>query len=114
MWRLVGLVRIGVSKELVAGIFRVKRNRQVGKTLSVTSILVNATVVSSLFTFHPDDGDDTILQNVSSNNAHTAPHSRRRQFPFQQLFERGILMIVVPSNVTPWSLLDFIASHLRR
>jgi hypothetical protein len=68
MWRRVVLARTDVSKECVASIFRVERIRAEGTTLAVTSILNQIHPNLS----HPEDGGDTFLRNVCSNNTHTA------------------------------------------
>jgi hypothetical protein len=61
MLRRVALVRIDVSEELSASLFRVKRIGDLGTTLALTSTL-----------FPPDDGGSKFLRNVDSYKNQTA------------------------------------------
>jgi hypothetical protein len=67
MWRHVDFVRIDVSKEYVAFIFRLQRIRTLG-TLAVLS----------KDSFHPEDGRNKFLRKACSNKTHTVQNGKRR------------------------------------
>jgi hypothetical protein len=56
MWRLVGLVRTGVSEDLIASIFRVERLFDVGIRLAVSVILENSILTRPTRRHIPEDG----------------------------------------------------------
>jgi hypothetical protein len=68
MWRPVDLDRTNVSEEYGPSIFRVERICELGTTL--------ADQQTAEF-FHPADGGDMFLGNVSPNITYIAPYSRR-------------------------------------
>jgi hypothetical protein len=54
-------------------------NNQRARNNVSSNLLVTANVIAnSLILFHPDDGCDTFLRYVGSNNSNTASHPRRR------------------------------------
>jgi hypothetical protein len=69
MLRRMTFLRTDVSEELIAFMIRVLKIGELKTTLAVTS---------NLSTLHPDEGGDTLLQNVGSYKSHMAYHPRRR------------------------------------
>jgi hypothetical protein len=94
MLRRVDFVKTDVSEELSASVIRVKRIRELGATLALTSnqrTLRRNTIISTKHFFamsvgcklgltlflvhrfcHPDDGGAKFLRNVGSHKSHTA------------------------------------------
>jgi hypothetical protein len=72
MLRRVALVRTDVSEERIASIIRVTTIDEL-RTLPVTIVLqLLATANTVPTSFHPDDGGETFLREVSSYKSHTA------------------------------------------
>jgi hypothetical protein len=88
MWHHVCPVRINMSEEAIASIFRVERISELGTALAVTS---NWSTVGR----NNDDGGHTFLWKVSSNKTHMMPHPKRRNSTVCETF--GVTFIHRPS-----------------
>jgi hypothetical protein len=73
-WHRVALIRTDVSEDRISSIFRVH------KSVSYESVPIQELTTSLcnlLALVHPEDGGDTILQNVGSYKCHTVSSPRR-------------------------------------
>jgi hypothetical protein len=89
MWRLMTVVRNDVSEEHIASIIKVKRGRELGTKLLLTSCCERSSYLAD--SFHPDDGGDTFTRNVGTYKSHTAYHPEDAFF---------IVTAVTTSNLT--------------